>query len=92
MNGSESERHQAGGEARRDVQSRGAHPSAGGHYDALLRYLRGLYVRAPKSATTAQKQAATQAGSGTEVTTPTGPKSQPSGPAEATPPRAEPGS
>jgi hypothetical protein len=49
MSGSETESQKAAGEARRDVLGHVVQPGTGGRYDALLRYLRGLYVREPKS-------------------------------------------
>lgn len=89
MESTESESRQASGEARRDVLSRGSHPSAGAHYDAVLRYLRGLYVRAPKASVTPPKQ--TSAEPETEGTAAAGPKSEPSGSADTTRRQAEPG-
>lgn len=48
MSGNEAESRQAAQEARRDVLSHVGATGTANRYDALLRYLRGLYVRAPK--------------------------------------------
>lgn len=48
MSGSEAESRTAAGEARRDILGRVGQPGTANRYDALLRYLRGLYVRAPE--------------------------------------------
>lgn len=45
MSGSERESHQAGAEARRDVLGHSAQPASTSRYDALLRYLRGMWAR-----------------------------------------------
>lgn len=53
VNGSESgHTHQ---EARRDVIGRAGIPNSGAHHDALLRYLRGLYVRPQKTQSAPQR-------------------------------------
>ena len=57
MNGTETDSRSAGEEARRDVISRAGQTGTGAHYDALLRYLRGLYVRSPKTTTQQTRQA-----------------------------------
>lgn len=48
MSDGEAESRKAAGEARLDVLSRAGQPGAGNRYDALLRYLRGIYTRPPK--------------------------------------------
>lgn len=48
MSGSDTESRKAAGEARRDVVSRAGQSGTANRYDALLRYLRGLYVKAPE--------------------------------------------
>ncbi|MBS2965892.1 hypothetical protein KGA66_22780 [Actinocrinis puniceicyclus] len=53
MNGNES--GHAREEARRDVINRAVTPSSEARYDALLRYLRGLYVRPQKTASAPQR-------------------------------------
>ncbi len=57
MNGTESQSRQTGQEARRDVLSRAAQSGSTSRYDALLRYLRGLYVREDNAKTEPKKQA-----------------------------------
>lgn len=49
MNGTASESHRAGEEARRDTISSSGRSGTDTRYDAMLRYLRGLYVRSPKA-------------------------------------------
>lgn len=48
MSSSETESRKAAGEARRDVLGHGGQPGTASRYDAVLRYLRGLYAKAPK--------------------------------------------
>lgn len=48
MTQNEAESRKVGGEARRDILGRAGQPGAGSRYDALLRYLRGVYTRPPK--------------------------------------------
>lgn len=49
MSGTASESHRAGQEARRDTVSNSVRSGTDTRYDAMLRYLRGLYVRSPKT-------------------------------------------
>jgi hypothetical protein len=49
VNGTASESHRAGEEARRDTISGSGRSGTDTRYDAMLRYLRGLYVRSPKT-------------------------------------------
>ena len=49
MSGTASESHRAGQEARRDTVSSSVRSGTDTRYDAMLRYLRGLYVRSPKT-------------------------------------------
>ncbi len=92
MNSTESESRQASDEARRDILSRGAHPNTGARYDAVLRYLRGLYVRTPKTSPEQKQPARPQAGPGTGATTPAGPKPEPPDSAKSTHRQADQGS
>ena len=48
MSDSEAGSRKAAGEARRDVIGRVGHAGTDSRYDAVLRYLRSLYVKAPK--------------------------------------------
>jgi len=56
MSGTESESHQAGQEARRDTVGHVTQSGSTSRYDALLRYLRGLYVRGDNAKTEPKKQ------------------------------------
>ena len=80
MNGTASESHRAGEEARRGTVSSTGHSGTDTRYDAMLRYLRGLYVRSPKT------QNATSV-----PQTPTQPKTEPGEPpTQPSDPNAEP--
>ncbi len=83
MSGTSSESHHAGTESRRETVSSTGHSGTDTRYNAMLRYLRGLYVRSPQapqkaSAPTAQSQPNTE---------PDAPAAEPVEPAE---PSAEP--
>lgn len=49
MNGTSAESHRASAEARRETVSSTGHSGTDTRYDAMLRYLRGLYVRSPQA-------------------------------------------
>ncbi|HZP51321.1 hypothetical protein [Actinocrinis sp.] len=49
MNGTSAESHRAGAEARRETVSSTGHSGTDTRYNAMLRYLRGLYVRSPQA-------------------------------------------
>lgn len=77
MNSTASESHQAGAEARRAAHSHGGHSTTGVRYDALLRYLRGLYVRPERTSTTTVKQERPPAGPGTATSAPAEAETEP---------------
>lgn len=76
MSGTASESHRAGEEARRDTVSSPTRSGTDTRYDALLRYLRGLYVKSPKTQqTTNAAKAPSQS-----ATKPSEPSTEPSAP------------
>jgi len=90
VSGTSSESHHAGTESRRETVSSTGHSGTDTRYNAMLRYLRGLYVRSPQapqkaSAPTAQSQPSTEPEA--PATEPDAPAAEPVEPAE---PSAEP--
>ena len=88
MSGTSSDSHRAGAEARRDTVSSTGHSGTDTRYNAMLRYLRGLYVRSPQAP---QKASAPKAQSQPK-TEPEAPPAETGGPPvepEAGPPAAK---
>ena len=80
MSGTSADSHRAGAEARRETVTTTGHSGTDTRYNAMLRYLRGLYVRSPQAT---QKATAPKAQSE--------PKTEPEAPAaEPAEPPAEP--
>ena len=77
MDSTASESHKAGTEARRAAYSHGGHSTTSVRYDALLRYLRGLYVRPEKTSTTTPKQERPPADTKTVTDSPAKAESEP---------------
>ena len=71
MSGSQAESRKAAGEARRDVVGHVGQPGTANRYDALLRYLRGLYAKAPKEHLVPESPAATDPAKEAESDPPT---------------------
>ena len=80
MSGTSAESHRAGAEARRETVSSTGHSGTDTRYNAMLRYLRGLYVRSPQAtqkASAPEAQSQPKTGPDTPVAEPGEPPAEP---------------